>query len=789
MDRMFLGKCRYCGTASPYRDGQTLVKCTVCGEILVVAEFLNEQIKIKQALEEGRQAEEKLKAAEESKKEAEQRLFQAISALGNIETTQEKQQECLQELLGDQKGNKADLISLTEMAKAIQDNQDHSNDFLESLYQCVIRGQNTADEAMKALRAVGDQLLSSDVNLQSRVAEISKYLKTDSEEKAQMLLKLEAWFQTTHREDMDRLNRIQNACEELIKANEQRDRYIQDLHQEVRITQEAITGFEKRWKENELDKIVRLYHQAEGRQLERQFDKAAEYYRQVIVAGGSDPEVYWRIVLCHYCIEYQVDNEGRRIPSILYPDLTDPEEIPDRTDLQNSFRTEEQKQYYNERLEKIDQILEKYRHLRSKAQFDVFLSVKQKDEGKYTVDCGKAYELYQYIREELGLRVFNSEQTRPPVGQEFEPYILSALLSSKVMIVVGSKAEYMDAQWVRNEWSRFKWLQKYENQNSGGTERVLFCYLVQGMHPGLMPKALAGIQAIEEGVNAKDELTKVLQKAFPGLTTDPVSALIPEEPIEQKIQRWETWLALKKFDEIKKEYNELIQKGQHLDNVRIHLISLCADNRLTGIDQLPEKVVNLPGDSKFILAERAAVSNKDKELISKIKLEFAAETERKKTAQRNRGYASISLLSALTICFILILLYFAEPFEGYQRDTHIEAIVIGGAIILIGLSIWYLIRIVKLSRKKIREVSTGTRLIGLFHTAVSVFAIAGAFSYDWDGWILGRWGFFYKTEAGLNTIQNFEIYALVAALAISAICALITLLFRKGEADSPAEGV
>lgn len=41
------------------------------------------------------------------------------------------------------------------------------------------------------------------------------------------------------------------------------------------------------------------------------------------------------------------------------------------------------------------------------------------------------------------------------LGQAYEPVIFAALRSAKLMFVIGTKQEYMEATWVKNEWSRY----------------------------------------------------------------------------------------------------------------------------------------------------------------------------------------------------------------------------------------------------------------------------------------------------------------------------------------------
>lgn len=776
MDSLYLGKCRYCGADVPYEDGQTFVKCTVCGERLVVTDFLNEQIRISQIQDERDKALEDLKNAEKEKKEAEQRLYQMLSDMGKAETAHAQQQELLEQLKEEQSKTGNDLGSLIGLTEALQDKQNQASDFLGVLYGKIAEGQSSAEEKLSALQAATKILQSSDADLQKKIDDIEGFLKTDAAEKAELLAQLKAWLQQAHAEDNDRLDRIREACDRLEKENEQRDRRLQDLKKNADETKLAIDSFEKHWRTSELNKITQLYRQAESYQFERRFDKAEDYYRQALVAGANDPEIYWRIVMCHYCLEYQVDNEGNRIPSILYPDLRDPSEIEDRRRLENSYQNEEQKAYYTEQLQAIDRLLEKYRKLCDEVQYDVFISVKQKDNGKYTPDCGKAYDLYRFIRDDLKLRVFNSEQTKPKAGEEFEPYILAALLSSRVMIVVGSCREYMEAQWIRNEWSRYMWLQKHEKASGEGKDRRLFCYLVQGMQPNRMPNELLRIQAIEEGVNAKDELKRTLQ----GIFTEPPRT---DPPVNEIIAKWDAWLTLKEFNRVGNEYSELVRRGKYLENPGIHLDALCAEYGLTGVNALPMNVPDLLQNNKFIQADRCAVTPEDKALMEKLKQAYQQELKRRKESGKIGHYAVYSLLSALTAGVLLIALYFIdENPKNTGRDIPVEFILLGGAAVLVFLSFLLFRSLHRLSVAGQTEAGPGTRMIGLVHLCISLFGAAGVFfagETDWNGWILGKWAYYYADD--YYRLQLTEVYILAGAFLLSAVCAALTIFQKKAE--------
>ena len=74
------------------------------------------------------------------------------------------------------------------------------------------------------------------------------------------------------------------------------------------------------------------------------------------------------------------------------------------------------------------------------------------------------------------------------LGRQYEPYIFAALNSAKVMLVVGTKPEYFNAVWVKNEWSRY--LSIMQNQKNR-----LIIPVYRDMDPYDLPDALSYYQA------------------------------------------------------------------------------------------------------------------------------------------------------------------------------------------------------------------------------------------------------------------------------------------------------
>ncbi|MCR4593432.1 MAG: DUF6273 domain-containing protein, partial [Clostridiales bacterium] len=100
-----------------------------------------------------------------------------------------------------------------------------------------------------------------------------------------------------------------------------------------------------------------------------------------------------------------------------------------------------------------------------------------------------ANDLYHQLTQE-GFKVFFSRITlEDKIGTAYEPYIFAALNSAKVMVVLGTKPEYFNAVWVKNEWSRFLALVKESN----GKKMLVPAY--RDMDPYDLPEEFSHLQA------------------------------------------------------------------------------------------------------------------------------------------------------------------------------------------------------------------------------------------------------------------------------------------------------
>lgn len=205
------------------------------------------------------------------------------------------------------------------------------------------------------------------------------------------------------------------------------------------------------------DRKANLYDRANHFRRNNDFDKAMGIYEQILNEDGTDAETYWSLVLCRYGIEYVEDPAThKRVPTVNRAQYTS---IFDDDDYKSALKYADgyQRSIYEEEAKAINEIQKGILEISQKEEpFDVFICYKETDNsGRRTPDSVLANDLYHQLTQE-GFKVFFSGITlEDKLGTAYEPYIFAALNSAKVMVVIGTRPEYFNAVWVKNEWSRY----------------------------------------------------------------------------------------------------------------------------------------------------------------------------------------------------------------------------------------------------------------------------------------------------------------------------------------------
>ena len=216
------------------------------------------------------------------------------------------------------------------------------------------------------------------------------------------------------------------------------------------------------------EKRANQFSRAEQLRKNNDYDKAISLYERLIEEDPTDPEAFWSMVLCRYGIEYVKDpRSGEQKPTVNRAQYTS---ILADEDYRSAIKyaTDEQKELYEAEAKQINEIQKGILEIASNEEpFDIFICYKETDEnGRRTKDSALAQELYHELERD-GYKVFFARVTLDgKLGSAYEPYIFSALNSSKVMVVLGTKPEYFNAVWVKNEWSRFLGLIKNGEKKS-----------------------------------------------------------------------------------------------------------------------------------------------------------------------------------------------------------------------------------------------------------------------------------------------------------------------------------
>ncbi len=238
------------------------------------------------------------------------------------------------------------------------------------------------------------------------------------------------------------------------------------------------------------ERRANLYDRANHFRRNDEFDRAMGIYEQILNEDGTDAEAYWSIVLCRYGIEYVEDPAThRRVPTVNRTQFTS---IFDDDNYQSAIRYADgaQREVYQEEAQAINEIQKGILAISEQEEpFDVFICYKETDNGgRRTQDSVLANDLYHELTEE-GFKVFFSRITlEDKLGTAYEPYIFAALNSARVMVVIGTRPEYYNAVWVKNEWSRYLALIK------GGAKKVLIP-AYRDMDPYDLPEEFSHLQA------------------------------------------------------------------------------------------------------------------------------------------------------------------------------------------------------------------------------------------------------------------------------------------------------
>ncbi len=257
------------------------------------------------------------------------------------------------------------------------------------------------------------------------------------------------------------------------------------------------------------ERIANLFNRATHYRLQHEFEKAQATYENILMEDEHNAEAYWGIILSVFGIEYVEDPQTKnRIPTCnrvqrlsVLKNLNYQKAVEYAAD-------DKSRMLYEQEANEIAKIQKGILSISDQEDsYDIFICYKETDpEGNRTLDSTLAQDIYTRLKKE-GYRVFFSRLTlEDKAGTEYEPYIFAALNSAKIMLVVGTKPEYFNAVWVKNEWLRF--LALIEDNK----DKVMIpCY--REMDAYEIPEELAVFQAQDMGkIGFAQDLLHGIQK-------------------------------------------------------------------------------------------------------------------------------------------------------------------------------------------------------------------------------------------------------------------------------------
>ena len=370
-----------------------------------------------------------------------------------------------------------------------------------------------------------------------------------------------------------------------------------------------------------------------------EFDKALTVFERIVREDEGNAEAHWCCALCRFGIEYvQDDASGAYLPTCHRASydsfLEDVDTLAALAHADDAARA-----VYQQRAEQIDEVLRGILAIsRSTEPFDVFLCYKEMGaDGQRTRDSQLAQDIYYQLTDH-GLRVFFARITlEDKPGVAYEPYIFSALQSARVMVVVGTKPEHLNAVWVRNEWSRFHALMKHDR-----SRLLIPCY--RDMDPYDMPDELAVLQGYDMSrIGFVQDLVRGIRKvvgaeekpAAPAPVAPVTPTAQPAAPATEALLRR---VALFLEDGDWKSADEYCERVLDIapENARAYVGKLMAALHVTRQEKLKDQAQPFDRNPNYAKALRFA----DEELAGELRGMIAYINERNDNTAKEAAYQS-----------------------------------------------------------------------------------------------------------------------------------------------------
>lgn len=350
-----------------------------------------------------------------------------------------------------------------------------------------------------------------------------------------------------------------------------------------------------------VEEVQRLFNRANTLRLKCEFDKAEEIYEKIVNMDNTQAEAYWGILLCKYGIEYVEDKRTyTRIPTC-HRTSYDAIVADENYKLALSNADSEQKVLYEKEAKYIDKVQKGILAISNQEEpYDIFICYKETDaNGKRTIDSVIANDIYHQLTQE-GFKVFYAAiSLESKLGSEYEPIIFAALNSAKVMLAIGTKPEYFQSVWVKNEWSRYLKMLKNDKK-----KMLIPCY--KDMDAYELPEEFAHLQAQDMSkIGFINDLVRGIKKVI----KPEKSQIQTQQVIVNNTQSGNITALIKRamlaledgdFEGAKSQYDKMLDIDP--ENAQVYLVGLLCDlkvKNLEDIDFLQNDYIQNPNYKKL----------------------------------------------------------------------------------------------------------------------------------------------------------------------------------------------
>ncbi|MBR0420788.1 MAG: TIR domain-containing protein [Erysipelotrichaceae bacterium] len=419
------------------------------------------------------------------------------------------------------------------------------------------------------------------------------------------------------------------------------------------------------------EKIDLLLSRADIYRRENQFDNAINLYNQILDEEKEDPEIYWLILLCQYGIEYVDDiRTHKRIPTVnrtnRFPVFTN-SNYKKAIDLSDAYQRKE----YEKEASRIDQIHRKILEISSQEKpYDIFICYKETDAfGNRTQDSVIAYDLYRRFTD-LGYKVFFSKiSLSDKLGSLYEPYIYSALNTSRILFLVITSSENVSSPWVKNEWFRFLSFMKED-----ADKHLIPCY--KNVSPSSLPEEISYLQGIDmSGIGWEQDLEIAVERLLKKKKIAETEST--QSNIDRLLDRASLYIRNNEFEEAYRQYDRVLDFD--IKNENAYLGKLFSEFKVHGIEEL--RTI----DSSILSSKNYQWLLNNGSEITKMDLSEAGKMIEDRIEKQNRenGKANIKKIvcvSVLTVSLLLTGFFAIKTIRSGNRNRAIQNASIGDVV-------------------------------------------------------------------------------------------------------------